>query len=1398
MSKPRNSSEVSNAWYIKGLIVWLMTLLATAVWSAEAKTTVNPESGFKRTSITKKSTKTEIDKILSEIAASWVDINSLSNISIMEALNQLGYEWKAWDQRWALYSFFGKKDAYKWTSSQNTFLVTALKTYLKDKVPTNSEEIVSQEITTWVQTKAATILTSSVITATEPKKENITPSIEPKIKETKQSVSDTLIGITPSGKKYSELTADERLAEQQRLVNEQIKAESGSPKATNELTSAIKLQTGSKTENDQKVDTLNGWKLEKSINEWRWLISLGVNFSSNQWALVNFMIGHMMWNNFAWTVEVEVGAEEARYLATLGYKINENNRVKITFEHFEQVLNFSFTSWSVKEKMSQQSAWLAYEYRVPNEFIEFIQAKGYFTKAWSKDLSTVNLGTRDVVIDTVTLYELYRETRDEYRRLAWGTKVGWELSVGLVPWKDGKLKVATNFESINYDTKYEWSKYDTARFWANLELSQKFLKDFEVKWSVWTSSSEELVYGAEINYQALDNLKIYFNGKQINRRAWFGWSDSQETRFWAGLTWVFWDKQTLAQSAKSYNDAMKSRMDEISKNSKLTISETKQVAELLSWISRDPVVRSNTVLVVADKKIETTSTRLIAIDKTLLPAWSDVDAATGNILQDIVPAIWFNNITFNWAAFTNNWEFSIDNLTNKLVINTWMLAIPAVGATNTYIITIDEVWGGQTIVNLQTEHGSVKIKSMTVTRVWIDINPPTIWAPTAVVSNNSANVTNNITDVDWIQNVVYYLYSDSSGNTQVANNSTWIFSWLNASTDYWIKTTAQTKNNPANTRTTRTSSLVKITTLANDISTTLSIPVFGSKTDTTITINDSTISFSDADWIQNTEIQISTDPAFGTVNGTLPGLTWGIFSWLTASNTYYIRIVWEARNGTTSVWQSKVTPTLTVVTSAAEIAPIMWNIWDQTFTSGSAITNLNVSNYVSLTNWDAITAYTLTWVLPTWLSFNSTTWVLSWTPTETWTFPMSVTATDNDWVSNSVSFTITVNAAPDSTPDQFTFSDKSNVALSTLVESAPIIVAWINTASSISVTWWEYAISTDNWATYWAYTAVAWTVNNWNYVKVRHTSSASNSTTTNTTLTIGWTINDMFTSITVAANVAPTANNFTYDTNIWNAAKTFDWNVLSAAADANGDSLSASVKTQWTKWTASISWNNLTYTPNAWQWWSDTVVVTISDGNWWSVDITITVNGIDTAAPWTPTVSIATWATYTNSTANSISITDSDNIWVTWRYVTSDSSSTPTWWAWTSTKPTTWTISSWDGTKTLYVFTKDAAGNISAAGNDTIVLDTVAPSSMSFSWTIPDTKNSAYTWLILALWEDLTWWSLTSLTSSTWWTISWTISWWNIFFDWTTPNAWWSQLRAIWTDRAWNAFDLLLSVSLPN
>jgi hypothetical protein len=89
------------------------------------------------------------------------------------------------------------------------------------------------------------------------------------------------------------------------------------------------------------------------------------------------------------------------------------------------------------------------------------------------------------------------------------------------------------------------------------------------------------------------------------------------------------------------------------------------------------------------------------------------------------------------------------------------------------------------------------------------------------------------------------------------------------------------------------------------------------------------------------------------------------------------------------------------------------------------------------------------------------------------------------------------NGTIDTTPDQFTFTDQTGVAMNTVITSNTITVSGINAATLISVTGGTYAINGGS------FTSADGIVNNGDTVTVQLTSSGSNSTTTNATLTIG-------------------------------------------------------------------------------------------------------------------------------------------------------------------------------------------------------------------------------------------------------------------------------------------------------
>ena len=121
--------------------------------------------------------------------------------------------------------------------------------------------------------------------------------------------------------------------------------------------------------------------------------------------------------------------------------------------------------------------------------------------------------------------------------------------------------------------------------------------------------------------------------------------------------------------------------------------------------------------------------------------------------------------------------------------------------------------------------------------------------------------------------------------------------------------------------------------------------------------------------------------------------------------------------------------------------------------------------------------------------------------------------------------------------------------------------------------------------------------------------------------------------------------------------------------------------------------------------------------NWFAqATPTPTPPGTDTTAP-SGSVSINSGSAYTNSTSVTLTLSATDSVGVTAYYV-STSSSTPTASAsgWSSVTSATsysgsvsYTLASGDGSKTVYVWYKDAAGNVSSSASDSITLDTTAP-----------------------------------------------------------------------------------------
>ncbi len=117
------------------------------------------------------------------------------------------------------------------------------------------------------------------------------------------------------------------------------------------------------------------------------------------------------------------------------------------------------------------------------------------------------------------------------------------------------------------------------------------------------------------------------------------------------------------------------------------------------------------------------------------------------------------------------------------------------------------------------------------------------------------------------------------------------------------------------------------------------------------------------------------------------------------------------------------------------------------------------------------------------------------------------------------------------------------------------------------------------------------------------------------------------------------------------------------------------------------------------------------------VQVDINLGEMPDTFPPEGSISINSGVSYTNSTSVTLTLSATDATGVTGYYY-SESSSTPSASdsGWTSVSSTTsysesvsYTLSSDDGSKTIYVWYRDAAGNVSSTASDSITRDTTAP-----------------------------------------------------------------------------------------
>lgn len=822
-------------------------------------------------------------------------------------------------------------------------------------------------------------------------------------------------------------------------------------------------------------------------------------YSKHTGVSLGVALASMLGDNAAVGILVRGGDDKKEILLNAGFNLGNSQQLILSAGQLKQSLDFSFPSGTERVDMAQDSAGIGYQLQLGQEFLRYLEVNGYVSRTASRDLAD-----KTFFVDTATLYELWNDPR----RVAGGRISGLQGRLGFTPLQGSLVKVSLGYEHLRYDLLA--GNDSMQRPTAGLEWQQQLGQGYRLLLGAERFASQDR-YTAGVERSLSDangRHSIGLNLIGVQGRAGIG--NDQQVQL--AYSYSFGRSPAGSMPQPGQRPPMRSMAGEA------PAGQPQLGGNLLDRVATRPGYMPSRVVA----KVDTTAapTRLVAVDKTGLPGGTRIDTKTGDVTVPLGVAVTgFAGITRNLAAFANTGQFALGGST--LTIRPGQMVQPVAGSTDSYVLTLNNAGGGTTSVTVAVSKGSVRIDSIVIasgdTTAPTTTAAPSVSGTTATGTTLSATINENGTGYYLVQPAAVAAPSVAAVQAgtsfaMTANVAASVsIAGLAAATDYVIYFVAKDSANNAQTAV----QSVTVTTIAAPAApTAASVSIAG----TALVGQVLTGSYSYVD-------------ANGDAEGT------SSFRWLRdgvaisgATGLTYLLVAADQgkaiRFEVTPV--STVAPTTgtPVVSSATSLVAAAPDTTAPTTTAAPSVSGTSYNNTtLSATINETGTGYYLVQpaaaAAPTVAAVQAGS---SFAMTENVAASVNISgltaATDyviyfvaKDAANNvqaavqSVAFTTT--AVADTTPDAFSFTDLSDQALSTQVESNTITVAGINAATAITISGGEYQINGGSW------TSAAGTVTNGQTVKLRHTTSASNGTTTDTTLTIGG-VSDTFTSTTVA------------------------------------------------------------------------------------------------------------------------------------------------------------------------------------------------------------------------------------------------------------------------------------------
>ena len=434
---------------------------------------------------------------------------------------------------------------------------------------------------------------------------------------------------------------------------------------------------------------------------------------------------------------IGAGDEQNEWLLNLGLDLGDRQRLVFSAGQLRQRLEYNFPSGADRARLTQNGGGISYQYRLGQGLLEHIEVNGYLADTASRDLAD-----KTYIIDTASLYELWSDPR----RIAGGKVAGLQGRLGFAPAPSARVMLSLGAERLDYDLLAGQDRHD--QLTGGIEWQQQLTDSLSLK-AMADRHAAQSRYGLGLQRRLANGQNLGVDLTHIQGHE--GTPDDSRI----SLGWSIPFGGSVGRTAPEAN-AVQLNPPAIPTRSAMPAQGVS--TGLLVRLAQRPRYLPSQVVA----KVDTSAapTRLIAVDKAGLPAGSGIDAATGDITVPLgVAVIGIAGISRDGGAFANGGQFG--HTGDSLVIKPSRITQPAVGDTDTYVVTLNNQDGSTAIVTIEVSHGSVSIDSIVITTI-----PATAPSASAVSITGTAQVGETLTG--------HYTYADANNDPEGTSTFRWL------------------------------------------------------------------------------------------------------------------------------------------------------------------------------------------------------------------------------------------------------------------------------------------------------------------------------------------------------------------------------------------------------------------------------------------------------------------------------------------------------------------------------------------------------------------------------------------------------------------------------------------------